>query len=92
MMSTSEIEASGANEIAAPAVSVVVVNWNGAAVLTRCLDALAAQTLRDFELLVVDNASSDGSVDGLEGRYLGVRVIRLERNVGYAAANNLAAA
>ena len=53
----------------APLVSVVVVNWNGAAVLPRCLDALAAQTLRDFELLVVDNASSDGSADGLEARY-----------------------
>jgi GT2 family glycosyltransferase len=74
-----------------PLISVVVVNWNGAAVLTRCLDALAAQTLRDFELMVVDNASSDSSADGLERRYLGVRVIRLERNVGYAAANNMAA-
>jgi GT2 family glycosyltransferase len=74
-----------------PLVSIVVVNWNGAAVLPRCLDALAAQTLRDFELLVVDNASSDGSADGLEARLPDARVIRLERNIGFAAANNLAA-
>ncbi|MDP3045861.1 MAG: glycosyltransferase family 2 protein, partial [Chloroflexota bacterium] len=72
-------------------VSVVIVNWNGAAVLPRCLDALAAQTLRDFEFLVVDNASSDSSADGLEASHPLARVIRLERNIGFAAANNLAA-
>jgi GT2 family glycosyltransferase len=77
--------------LSAPLVSVVVVNWNGAANLPRCLDALAAQTRRDFELLVVDNASSDGSTDGLEARYPEARVIRLELNTGYAVANNLAA-
>jgi GT2 family glycosyltransferase len=91
MICSSERELSGANTAATPAVSVVVVNWNGAAVLPRCLDALAAQTRRDFELLVVDNASSDGSADGLEARYPEARVIRLESNVGFAAANNLAA-
>jgi len=91
MMSTSARGANGDNAGGAPAVSVVVINWNGAAVLPRCLDALAAQTLRDFELLVVDNASSDGSAAGLEARYPEARVTRLERNVGYASANNLAA-
>jgi GT2 family glycosyltransferase len=91
MMSTGLREASGAKSAPPPLVSIVVVNWNGAAVLPRCLDALAAQTRRDFELLVVDNGSSDGSADGLEGKYPAVRLIRLERNMGYAAANNLAA-
>ncbi len=74
-----------------PSASVVVVNWNGAAVLPRCLEALAKQTVRDFELLVVDNASSDGSADGLEARWPGARVFRLDHNAGFAAANNLAA-
>ena len=94
MMSTSASEASeasDANSAAAPAISIAVVNWNGAGVLPRCLDALAAQTMRDFELLVVDNASTDGSADDLETGWPGARVFRLDHNAGFAAANNLAA-
>lgn len=72
-------------------VTVIVVNWNGARVLPRCLDALAAQTVRGFALMVVDNGSTDGSADGLEERWPGCRVHRLSSNQGFAAANNLAA-
>ncbi len=71
-----------------PLVSVIVLNWNGAAYLPRCLDALAGQTFSDFEVLVLDNASTDHSADGLEERWAGVRVVRFERNLGFAAANN----
>lgn len=71
-----------------PLVSVIVLNWNGAAYLPRCLDALASQTFSDFEVLVLDNASTDYSADGLEERWAGVRVVRFERNLGFAAANN----
>lgn len=74
-----------------PEFSVIIANWNGAAVLPRCLDALAAQTLRDFELIVVDDASSDQSADGVTSRCPNARVIKLERNVGFAAANNVGA-
>jgi GT2 family glycosyltransferase/O-antigen/teichoic acid export membrane protein len=73
-------------------VAVVVVNMNGAAVLDRCLDALARQTVRPAQVIVVDNASTDGSADRLEGRHPGVQVIRLAANIGFAAANNLAVA
>ena len=45
----------------APLVSVIVLNFNGAAILPRCLDHLLAQTHAPREILVVDNASSDGS-------------------------------
>ena len=71
-------------------VAVVVVNWNGGDVLTRCLDALAGQTLAPARIIVVDNASTDGSVDRLEERHRRVEVIRLAGNVGFAAGNNLA--
>jgi GT2 family glycosyltransferase len=71
-------------------VAIVVVNWNGGDVLTRCLDALAAQTVAPARILVVDNASTDGSADRLEERHRRVEVIRLAANVGFAAANNLA--
>jgi GT2 family glycosyltransferase len=69
-------------------VSVVIVNWNGGAYLDRCLAALGAQTSPPEQVIVVDNASQDGSVDGLSTRYPWVRVICLEYNVGFAAATN----
>jgi GT2 family glycosyltransferase len=71
-------------------VAVVVVNLNGAAVLDRCLAALRRQTARPARVIVVDNASTDGSADGLESRHPGIEVVRLAGNVGFAAANNLA--
>ncbi|MGA3086476.1 MAG: glycosyltransferase family 2 protein [Thermodesulfobacteriota bacterium] len=74
-----------------PQVSVIIVNWNGRKVLNRCLTALAAQNYKDFEVIVIDNGSSDGSVDGLEDCWPGTRVMRLKENRGFAAANNLGA-
>ncbi len=76
---------------ATPWISVVIANWNGAPVLPRCLDALAAQTFRDFEVIIVDDASSDGAVDALKSRCPNTRVVKLKQNVGFAAANNLGA-
>lgn len=76
---------------ARPAVSVIVLNWNGGEFLPRCLDALQAQTFRDFEVWVVDNGSTDHSVDQVESRWAGFRLLRLEENFGFAVANNRAA-
>ncbi|MBU1660121.1 MAG: glycosyltransferase family 2 protein [Chloroflexi bacterium] len=73
------------------AVSIIIPNWNGANVLPRCLTALSAQTFTDYEAIVVDNASTDGSVDNLEAQWPNVQVIRLDRNLGFAAANNIGA-
>ena len=72
--------------------ALIVVNWNSGPLLARCLAAVQAQTLAPREVLVVDNDSQDGSADGLEDRVPGVRVLRPGRNLGFAAANNLAAA
>lgn len=68
-------------------VRVVIINFNGAACLPRCLAALAAQTVSDFEVVVVDNASTDGSADLPlpDSRF---RWLRLGRNLGFAAGNN----
>jgi GT2 family glycosyltransferase len=74
-----------------PKVSIVIVNWNGAQYLPRCLEAVYAQTFRDYEVIVVDNASTDASVVGLEERWPGVQVVRLDENIGFAPANNLGA-
>jgi len=70
-------------------VSVVVVNYQGASYLKRCLDRVASQDLVPDEILVVDNASSDGS-DQIAARYGGpVRLIEAGGNLGPAGARNL---
>lgn len=71
-------------------VAVVVVNANGGDLLGRALRAVAGQTLGARRVLVVDNASTDGSVDGLEERHPSVEVLRLDQNIGFGAANNIA--
>jgi len=71
-----------------PAVSVIVLNWNGAPFLARCLDALEGQTFRDYEVLVLDNASTDGSAQNLENRWPSFCVERFEQNLGFSIANN----
>jgi len=71
---------------------VIVLNWNGLAWLDRCLETLHAQTLPPTEMVVVDNASTDGSVAHLRARWPGVRVEALPTNAGFAAGNNRGAA
>lgn len=67
---------------------LVIVNWNGLRYLPRSLAAL--QTQREaVQIIVVDNASSDGSVEYLRREHPAVRVIALDRNVGYAGGANL---
>jgi GT2 family glycosyltransferase len=71
--------------------TVVVVNWNGERLLRPCLDALARQSAPfGFQVWVVDNASSDGSVALLEREYPAVRVLRNAENRGFAGGNNAA--
>jgi len=70
--------------------SVVIVNWNGQQHLARCLSSLAAQTYRDFEIIVVDNGSTDGSAAFLRENYPQVRLIENEQNLGFAGPNNQA--
>jgi len=68
-------------------ISVVVVNWNRQQLLRACLRSLARQTGVAFEIIVVDNGSSDGSADMAE-REFDAKVIRNAENRGFCAANN----
>ena len=72
-----------------PRASIIIPNWNGLQHLPLCLAALRAQTWRDFETIVVDNASSDGSPDWLRRHYPEVRLLTLDRNRGFAGACNV---
>jgi GT2 family glycosyltransferase len=69
-------------------VSIVVPTFNGKAWLEGCLPALAAQTVADFEIVVVDNGSADGTAEFLRAEHPHVRLIALETNVGFAPAVN----
>jgi GT2 family glycosyltransferase len=72
-----------------PLASFIVVNWNGASYLEECLNSLLHQTYKDFEILVVDNGSTDTSHEILE-RYPQIIVIQNEKNRGFGPANNQA--
>lgn len=69
-------------------ISVIIPNWNGCKWLDGCLNALRSQDYADFEVLVVDDASTDGSVDHLKERFPEVRVLPLAGHQGFAAAVN----
>lgn len=71
--------------------SVIVINWNGRQYLQACLDALAAQQGVAFETIVVDNGSTDGSVEFLRTQFPAVRVVALAENLGFAGGNNAGA-
>ena len=69
--------------------SVIIVNWNAASYLPAALDALyAARGHLDMEVLLVDNASSDNSLELVRTRYPQVIILANERNLGFAAGNN----
>ena len=68
-------------------ISVIIVNWNRRELLRACLRSLADQIGVDFETIVVDNGSTDGSAELAETEF-GARVIRNAENRGYCAANN----
>lgn len=71
-----------------PSLSIVIVNWNARDGLSACLRALDAQTDPDFETIVVDNGSTDGSVEMIAADHPRVRVIQTGENLGFAEGCN----
>jgi GT2 family glycosyltransferase len=70
-------------------VSVIILNWNGGVHVQSCLDSLTGQDYNNLEVIVVDNGSSDGSVEMIRARYPGVQLIENHANLGFAAGNNV---
>jgi GT2 family glycosyltransferase len=70
--------------------TVVIVNWNGRRWISDCLAGLSRQTYQGFKTIVVDNASKDGSIAWIKKHYPEVCIIALDRNEGFAVANNIA--
>jgi GT2 family glycosyltransferase len=71
-------------------IAVIVVNWNSGAYLGKCLQSLKTQTLKPIRIIVVDNASTDDSLEGVEEKFQDCEFIKLESNTGFAFANNFA--
>jgi GT2 family glycosyltransferase len=80
---------SDSRQAAWPKVTVIIVNWNGERFIEQCLDRLMAQTVVPHEVILLDNASSDGSVE-IARRFPSVRLMLSEENTGFARGNNLA--
>jgi len=76
---------------AAPAISVVIVAYESGPLLAEAVAGLAAQTFRDFEVILVDNASTDDAPQTVAKAYPALKLIDGGSNLGFAAANNLAA-
>lgn len=70
-------------------VSVVIPNYNGIKYLKSCLDSLRTQTLQEFDIICVDNGSTDGSVEFVENEYPSVQMIKLHTNTGFCHAVNV---
>ncbi len=73
-----------------PRVSTIIVTWNMAELVQECLDRLLQQTQTELEVIIVDNASQDATVDIVRRKYPSVKVIANAENAGYARANNQA--
>jgi GT2 family glycosyltransferase len=74
-----------------PTISIIIVNWNTVDMVCACLDSVLANLGNlDAEIFLVDNASSDGSVERIRKDYTTVKLIANSSNLGFAAANNQA--
>ena len=70
-------------------VTIVIPNYNGKHFMEPCLSSLSEQTYKDFHILVVDNASSDGSIEYMEENYPDIELIKLQKNYGFSKAVNI---
>ena len=80
--------------LSCPSVSIIIVNFNGREFLSQCLRTLLNTDYPNYDIVVVDNASTDRSVDEIEASYSSdsrIRIIKNHRNVGHAEGCNIGA-
>jgi GT2 family glycosyltransferase len=74
-------------------ISIIILNYNGKGLLKNCVDSVLKQTYQDFEVIILDNGSSDGSYEFLTANYSdisNIKIIHINRNLGFAEGNNYA--
>ncbi len=78
-------------EVDEPVLSIIVVSYNTREMTLACLESVYAQTTADFELIVIDNNSEDGSAEAIRAEFPDVLLVAETENHGFAPANNIAA-
>lgn len=73
-----------------PRFSIIIVSWNALHHLQTFLPSVAATNYDDFEIILADNASADGSKEWVKKRYPGVKIVTFDKNYGYCGGNNRA--
>ena len=71
-----------------PTVSIIIPHWNGIETLSECIDSLLKSTFESYEVIVVDNASSDGSQAWIKESHPHIKLVENDRNYGYAGGCN----
>jgi len=74
-----------------PKISIIIVNYNGKELLQKCLESLFKTDYENFEVILVDNNSTDGSIEFVTKNYPKIIVIKLDSNKGFAEPNNVGA-
>jgi hypothetical protein len=77
--------------VSRPGLAAVVLSWNGREDTLACLRSLAGVSYEPFDVVVVDNASADGSADAVAAEFPALELVRCEHNLGYAGGMNLGA-
>jgi len=72
-----------------PLVSIIIVNWNAKNYLKECISSLLNQTYQNYEIILVDNASTDDSVKFVEKEFSSIKIIKNTKNLGFAQGNNI---
>jgi GT2 family glycosyltransferase len=72
-----------------PKVVIIILNWNGKADTIECLESMKRITYSNYKILLVDNGSTDGSVECFRERYPGMEIIENRENLGFAEGNNV---
>ena len=74
-----------------PLVSIIIINYNGRSYLEKCLEALMKINYSNFEVILVDNASTDNSIEFVQESFPSVIIKKLDKNYGFAKPNNIGA-
>jgi GT2 family glycosyltransferase len=73
-------------------VSIIILNWNTYNLVKECIESVQEQGSGvDYEIVLADNGSTDGSIERIEEEYPDLRIAKIERNLGFAGGNNFAA-
>jgi len=70
-------------------ISIIITNWNGKKWLKKCLDSFKKQTYKNYEIIFVDNASTDDSLEFVKKKYPLVKIIKNKENYGFSRGNNM---